>query len=127
MVRLRDPPARRRPQRARLRDVRAPAWRPAGRRAERLQGDLRLRHRRGRLGPARHGLELREGAHDLLPRIVEARLEVLDLRIALDTPQLEARGPLLEGRIAGWRAAEWQRPACGAVLGRVVGHWRRVG
>src|SRR5205809_465778 len=79
-----------------------------------------------RPAPASHRLELREGAHDLLPRIVEARLEVLDLRIAPDQPQLEARDPLLEDRIAGWRAARWRRPAGDAVFGHLGRQGRRV-
>src|SRR5207237_3587791 len=68
--------------------------------AERLQGDFRLRDRRRRLGTARDGLELGHGAHYLLARLVEPRLQLLQLRVALEQPQLEPRGALLQCRIA---------------------------
>src|SRR5256885_15852617 len=57
----------------RLRDVRAPSRLPAGRGAQRLHRDLGFRDGRRRLRPARDRLELRQRAHDLLPRLVQSR------------------------------------------------------
>src|SRR5207245_1625171 len=78
-------------QRARLRDVRASPRLRAGRGAERLHRDLRFRDGRCRLGAARDRLELRQRAHDLLPRLIQTRLQILDLRVPLGDEQLETR------------------------------------
>src|SRR2546430_5612226 len=109
-------------QRARLRDVRTSPRLRAGRGAERLHRDLRFRDGRCRLGAARDRLELRQRAHDLLPRLIQARLEILDLRVPLGHQQLETRDPLLEDRIMDRRTPRRRWPGGGAVFGHL---WRR--
>src|SRR5213082_2977075 len=69
--------------------------------AERLHRDFAFRDGRRRFGAAGDGLQLRHGAHHLLARFVEARLQLLELRVALEQPQLEPGSALLQCRISG--------------------------
>src|SRR2546425_6293197 len=113
-------------QRARLRDVRASPRLRAGRGAERLHRDLRFRDGRCRLGAARDRLELRQPAHDLLPRLIQTRLQILDLRVPLGDEQLETRDSLLEDRIMDRRTPRRCWPGGGAVFGHLWHHGRRL-
>src|SRR5439155_1545046 len=83
-------------QRAGLRGVRAASRRRPGRGAQRLHRNLRFGDGRRGLRSAGDGLELRQRAHDLLPRLVQSRLQVLDLRIPLGQLQVETRDALLQ-------------------------------
>jgi hypothetical protein len=65
-------------------------------------------------------LELRHGPYHLAPRLVQARLEIADLRFLLQHAELEARGALFERGIAHRRRrANASRIARAAYGGRI--------
>src|SRR2546425_2163088 len=113
-------------RRPRLCDVRACRRLRAGRGAERLHRDLRFRDGRCRLGAARDRLELRQRAHDLLPRLIQTRLQILDLRVPLGDEQPETRHSLLEDRIMDRRTPRRCWPGGGAVFGHLWRHGCRL-
>src|SRR5438552_1488701 len=92
----------------------------------RVRRDLRFRDGRCRLGAARDRLELRQRAHDLLPRLIQTRLQILDLRVPLGDEQLETRDSLLEDRIMDRRTPRRCWPGGGAVFGHLWRHGRRL-